>query len=298
LGEPPGLLMRYSLLADTVARQIRFIAIIWLLGVGGVLPAQAYVLDTAQILDKMVKAVGSTGAAVVSRSLVLHAAAGEGEAPRVSETIRYLFPGRFRSDIQTDTVHKIQLWSNGDRVTVINDQIPAEGEEWFDRYKDLMLYQTMTPLEALLQAAGVDTSVSSFGRFDGRLAFVIGAQYPDDTVPQLWIDKQTFVPFRWIVSGRDPDRAMELREIRYQGWHKSGGTWYPMRIAFLVNDALVREINVDRIQPHPTLPEEPFDVLRLRWTYHEREAAPGDTDSGDAEEVQRTIEDFKRIYEP
>jgi len=298
LAEPPGFRMKYSLLVDTVVRQIRFIGLMWVLCAGGFLPAHAYVLDAAQILDRTVKAIGSSGAAIVHQSLVLHAAAGEGEAPQVSETIRYLFPGRFRSDIQTDTVHRIQVWSYGDRVTVINDQIPAEGEEWFDRYKDLMLYQSVASMEALLQEAGVNTSVSSFGRFEGRLAYVIGAQYPDDSVPQLWIDKETFVPFRWILSGRDPDLIRNLREIRYQGWHKSGGTWYPLRIAFLADDILVREIQIDRVQPQPTLPEEQFDVPRLRWTYQRPTAEAGDAKGGDAEEVQRTIEDFKRIYEP
>lgn len=290
--------MRYSLLGDIVVRQIRLFGLIWVLCAGGFLPAHAYVLDATQVLDRAARAIGSTGAAVVHQSLVLHAAAGEGEPPQISETVRYLFPGRFRSDIQSETVHKIQVWSNGDRVTIINDQLPAEGEEWFDRYKDLMLYQKAAPLEALLQKAGVDTSISSLGRFEGRLAFVIGAQYPDESVPQLWIDKLTFVPFRWIASGRGPDLAGDLREIRYQGWHQSGGTWYPMRIAFFINDSLAREIHIDRIQPRTTLPEEHFDVPSLRSAFQRRMAGPEETDGGGVEEVQRTIEDFKRIYEP
>jgi len=290
--------MRYSLLGNTVLRQIRLIGLIWVLCAGGFLPAHAYVLDAAQVLDRTATAIGSSGAVVVHQSLVLHAAAGEGEPPRISETVRYLFPGRFRSDIHSETVHKIQVWSNSDRVTIINDQLPAEGEEWFDRYKDLMLYQDATRLEAILQKAGVDTSVSSFGRFEGRLAFVVGAQYPDESVPQLWIDKHTFVPFRWIAAGRGPDLTGDLREIRYQGWHQSGGTWYPMRIAFFINESLVREIQLDRIEPQTTLPEEQFDVPRLRSAYQLRTAGPEETDGSAVEEVQRTIEDFKRIYEP
>ena len=297
MAEPPDFRMRFSLLGDTVVRRIRIIGLFCVLCAGGILPAHAYVLDAAQILDKTVKAIGSTGAAVIQQSLILHAAAGDGDAPRIAETVRYLFPGRFRSDIQSENVHKIQAVSFGDRVTVINEQLPAEGEEWFDRYKDLMLYRTAAPLEALLSEAGVDTTVSSFGRFDGRQAFIIGAHYPDESVPQLWVDKTTFVPFRWIVSGRDPVTARDLREIRYQGWHKSGGVWYPMRIAFFVNEALAREIQIDGIQFQPTLPEDQFDVSRLRMSVQPRITVPVETDGGGAEEVHRTIEDFKQIYE-
>jgi len=285
------------LLGDAVYRRIRFIGLICLLCAGGMLPAHAYVLDTAQILDKVVKAVGSKGAAVIHQSLVLHAAAGDGEPPLVSETVRYLFPGRFRSEIQSETVHKIQVASFGDRVTVINEQLPAEGEEWFDRYKDLMLYRAASPLETMLQQAGVDTTVSSFGRFEGRLAYIIGARYPDESVPQLWIDKHTFVPFRWVVSGKDSVLERDLREIRYQGWHKSGGVWYAMRIAFMVNGTLAREIRIERVQPQPTLPEDQFDVARLRLSTQMRLMDPANTDAGEAEEVQKTIEDFKQIYE-
>ncbi|MEZ4578569.1 MAG: hypothetical protein R2875_11315 [Desulfobacterales bacterium] len=62
---------------------------------------------------------------------------------------------------------------------------------------------------------------------------IIGAQYPDESVPQIWLDKETFRPMRWIVeSSGDPENP-KYSEILYRNWTRHSGAWYPSEIAFL-----------------------------------------------------------------
>ena len=89
-----------------------------------------------------------------------------------------------------------------------------------------------------LEAYGVDTQKISHGRFDGRIAFVIGAKPFETNKPQVWIDKDTYHPLRVIVAGKVGGKEL-IREVRFMGWGSSeAGGWYPKIIERLDNGVL------------------------------------------------------------
>lgn len=269
------------------------------LAVAGLLPAAvpaaAYVLQSPHVLDLMAKKLDNTGGAVISQEVWVHDWQAESPPVLLHETLHYLFPRYFRSDIRSQTAERSHVVSDGETITLIDNQLADGVEGRFDRYKDLLLNNSRQLLEARLSALGVDLTVSSLGRINGRFAFVLGARYPDESVPQVWIEKETFRPVRWIVNGRSSENGPGMLEIRYLGWQQVEKIWYPMFIEYYLNDVLVREIHVESIRAVPNLPADLFDIRRIRETLLSAGAPPAAPQP--VGEVQQTIDDFKKMFQ-
>ncbi|MGD9078954.1 MAG: hypothetical protein PVG96_06425 [Desulfobacterales bacterium] len=222
------------------------------------------------------------------------------ETIQLDESLKYLFSEAFRSDIVSDSNQRVFVSNQGQAITVIDGVISDTGESQFDAYKDLLLYRSREILSERLTNLGIDISVSSLGKFDGRLALVIGAEFPDQTVPQVWIDKETFQPLGIIVFGAKNPYSTQtgFLEIRYSNWQQIGKISYPMLIEFIQDGMIVRAIEVDDYQINPDFSKDVFDIARLRSEY--RQSFPTSDPSHESEglsEVQKTIEEFKKIFE-
>jgi hypothetical protein len=216
---------------------------------------------------------------------------------QLEESIRYLFSRAFRSDIISDTNQRIYVYNNGRTLTVIDGAIAKFTESRFDLYKDPLLFRSREMLSERLMGLGIDVTVSSLGKFDDQIALIIGAEFPDQTAPQIWVDKETFQPQRLIIPSEDDERS-GIMEIRYTNWQPIGNTWYPMQIEFIQNGMTVRAVKVSNYQINPNFSEDIFDIGRLMSEY--RQSDPISSPPGDREglsEVQKTIEDFKKIFE-
>ena len=252
----------------------------------------AYVLQGPHILDLMVNHLGKANRLLIEQKLTLHENLLDQEPVEIQETIRYIFPESFRSDILSPTTQRIHVISKGMTLTIIDGKASLEGETGFDRYKDMLLYQSRKLLEHRLTLTGVDVTVSSFGRFQDKVAYVVGAQYPDETPSQVWVQKDTFLPLRWILKTSTGDDSLEFR---YQRWQKIEDIQYPMNIECYQNGKLVREIKVKSYALNPKFPEQLFDIQQLQAQYMKE--TPSEPVSEDLNEVQKTIEEFKKRYE-
>jgi outer membrane lipoprotein-sorting protein len=261
-------------------------------------PTNAYVLPGPYILKLMTQNLGKAKSLLVSQTLAIHDESPQKIGVELSETLRYVFPEKFRSDTLSENVIRIHVLSKGKAVTVIDGKIADESDNRYDRYKDILLFKPMEMLKDKLSLLGVDVTVSSLGRFQGKPAYVLGAQYPDETTPQVWLDKDTFRPFRWIMTNKAGESQENSIEVRYLEWNKVHHTWYPMRIEFFMAGILVREIHVQNIKVNPSFSKELFDIKHLKSLYPQ--VAPAEKEQENKEdlnEVQKTIEDFKKLYE-
>jgi hypothetical protein len=136
-----------------------------------------------------------------------------------------------------------------------------------DVYKEILLYRSQKSLERRLLFRRVSVSVSSYGRFEGKPAYVLGARYPDETKPQVWFKKDSLQPFRWILRTRNEEGSGEKLEIRYLEWQETNKNWYPMHIEFYKNDILIKEINVKSVKINPSFSKELFNIRRLKSVY-------------------------------
>jgi hypothetical protein len=216
---------------------------------------------------------------------------------QLDESLRYLFSEAFRSDIVSDYNQRVFVFSDGQTLTVIDGVISTVAETRFDLYKDLLLYRSRERLCERLSQLGIDVATSSIGKFDGHLAFVVGAEYPDDTRPQVWIEMKTFQPLRMLIPGSS-SASRGFLEIRYSRWQEISKIWYPMRIEFMQDGKIVRAIEVSDYQINPRFANDVFDIARLKLEYRQSAAAPvRPAESEGLSEVQKTIEDFKKIFE-
>jgi len=260
--------------------------------------ANAYVIPTPHLLELMIEKLGSVEHLLISQKLSLYDVSPEKNMIKLRETVQYSFPEKFRSDIQSEHTKKIYVFSLGTTLTIVDNKIVPNAETIFNRYKDLFLYRSRMLLQNKLSLLGVDTCVSSLGRFKDKIVYVIGAEYPDESVSQIWLEKNTFQPVRWIIIDKKNKTNRNIWEIRYENWKQANKVWYPMHIEFYQNDILMREIHVDKIKKSPSFSEEIFDIEHLKTLYLNFRSMELNQDaSQELSDIQKIIKKFKKLYE-
>ncbi len=298
-------------------------------------PVQAYVLQGLHLLDLMVKQLGEAQSLFVSQELIFYRSVSQVEIDsdesgedyqtldntvielqaeekievdenvlveqtlELEETLRFDFSSNaFRSDAKSLDSERIHVVSRNRSLTIVDGNIVPEVANRFDLYKEIFLYRTRDGLAEKLLELGVDVSVSSLGRFEGEIAFVLGAVYPDESVSQIWIDRETFLPTRWIIRGNGGSSESDVLEVRYLTWWKSGPIRYPSRIEFYQDGKLVRVNQIKSFREDDGFSEDLFDIEHLRSVYPlapEQPLVPGEPE--EPSEVQKTIDEFKRVFE-
>ena len=218
----------------------------------------------------------------------------------LEETLRFIFSNAFRSDAKSFDSERIYVVSGDRSLTIVDGNIVPAAANRFDLYKDILLYRTREGLADRLWELGVDVSVSSLGRFEGEIKFVLGAVYPDESVSQIWIDRETFLPTRWIIRG-DPRRTTPGPMYSRCGILPGGSpakVSYPSRIEFYQDGNLVRVNQVKSFREADIFSNDLFDIEHLRSIYPlapEQPLVPGEPE--EPSEVQKTIDEFKRVFE-
>jgi hypothetical protein len=128
---------------------------------------------------------------------------------------------------------------------------------------------------------GVDVQVSSLGRLEDHYCYVVGARFPNEDVAQLWVDKDTFLPFRLLLPSSALQPEAGPVEIRYRNWTFVEGAAYPMHVVLMQDHQVMEEARVDRVQVNPVLNSDVFDTafLRQQWS---RPTTPTETHSNPA----------------
>jgi len=271
---------------------------IFLMGLMVSLPASAYILRGQHVLELMTRSIGRPKTLLVSQKVMFYDDRFDKGVIQAGETLRYVFPDTFRCDSKTENAERIQIVTQGEDLTVVDGKIAVADEFQFDLYKDILLYRSRKLLAGRLSDLGIDVSLSSLARFQDRIVLILGSESPDVSVNQIWVDKETFQPARWLMPGEDVDGRNTIWEIRYHDWRKVNGAWYPMHMEFFENDLLVREIRVERMTVNPEFSKELFDIAKLRLIYlPEPSAFDGDGVSPELDEVQETINEFRKKFE-
>ena len=164
--------------------QLAFFAF-FLLGMA--VAATGFILPSRQILGLMVDQLGTAQTLTVFQKTVLYSPDLEGGMRELDETLYFKFPDRFRSEVDRPELEKIQVVNMDGALTIVDGKIVGETQTLLDHFKDLLLYKDTDFLGRELSQLGIDLAVVSFGRFKDRIAYVVGARYPDISVPQLWV---------------------------------------------------------------------------------------------------------------
>jgi hypothetical protein len=277
-----------------------WLCILWL----GVSPALAYVPEGPQILELMVKKLAGAKTLLVEQKVTIDDADFSGKVIELGETLRFILPGQVRSVIRHEDGSRIHVRNQERNLTIVDEKIVDQSAVRFDLYQDLFLYNSRHELHKMLLIHGVDVGITSLGMMEDRVVYVIGAVYPDDAVSQLWVDKDRLLPLRWInvVSSGDGTTASERLEFVFRNWQDVGGTWYPMAIETSLNGKTIRRIGVTQVKVNADIEGELLNIDHLKTVYEEKKPAVPDNGIPDADagvdEVQKTLEDFRKKFEP
>ena len=286
-----------------------------------------YVIDGPEILQLVAQRIGWANTLLVKQHLTTYILEQQMRRELAEETVHYVFPNAFRIDLTSDDTRSFFLASNGRNLAVVNDQIDPSAESELDLYHFLLLHHHSSGLINFLEAFGIDTSVRSLGKFQRKVAYVIGAQYPDEDQSQLWIDKDTLLPMRWLLvaltqskpadskaadkapdldqSGETPDSdqtapvpGLERLEFRLSLWQKFDRLYYPMRLDIFQNGVLTREIRVADVHVNPQFEKAIMDIDQQKARYPKSQknwVNPEEKENVD--DIQKTIDDFKKKFE-
>ena len=262
--------------------------------------ANAYILQGEHVLQLMIEKINLPKRLSLNQLISFVDTGIEAEIINAEhvQLVRYQIPGQFRSDIDAEDLKRIQVVSSDNSLTVIDDKIVADSETWMDHYKDIFIFRSRQQMVEKLESLGINFSVTSFGRYNGEICFVLGAEYPDESVPQLWVAKDTFQPVRWIFETSEISAipgVAEQKEIRYGNWKSHYKSSYPSMIDFYQGQNLVQHIVVQRVEINPSFVEDLFDLENLKILYSTINME--ETDSADQNDIEKRIEEFNRIYE-
>lgn len=260
-------------------------------------PAGAFVLEGPHVLDLTAKAMGKIAALQVDQKLLIYPQEPETVATVFDETATYVMPQRFRSDIDSDQVRRTHLVFADSSLTVIDGRMTI-GEAPFDRYQRLLRSRTRPQLMRTLNRLGVETAISSLGRVGKTVVFVLGAHYPDESVSQLAVDQETFLPVRLLMVDNGLEATGQRLEIVYRNWQKVKKAWFPLEVLFYTNGRLAREIRVVDRRPNPSIPPTMMDLEVLKASVaHDNADTPQRQKQEAVKEVQRAVQDFQKKFE-
>jgi hypothetical protein len=107
---------------------------------------------------------------------------------------------------------------------------------------------------ATLSRQGVALGEATLGRFDGRIAYVVGGRQKD-AKPLLFVEKDGFQPLRLVSAV-----GKELLDVRLVGWGSPmGGDWFPRAVDVHAKDAPLLRFDTEKASANPKLPEPLFD---------------------------------------
>jgi hypothetical protein len=222
-------------------------------------------------------------------------------AMTVKETVCYRYPDRFLSKIHVSSVDKIYFVQGEASLITIDQKIISEEKLPMDAYKDLFLYRSPESVMYHLSKEGINTGTVSFGRLDNKIAYVIGAVYPDESLPQVWVEKDTFRPLRLFFPRSDTSAKIDIRYDHY--FSIGGGMWYPGRVTFYQDDQPVKEQVLKTYKTSSdadAFPEYLFDIEKLKKIYTsviEQGHKDETSSTSELDDVKRTIDDFQKVFE-
>ena len=111
-----------------------------------------------------------------------------------------------------------------------------------------------------MQAVGIDTHVVTLGRLNETVAYVLGAHAWEKDKPQVWLDKTSLLPLRWITTKKVDNAQPAILETRLIDYGMGpGGTGLPRLIEDYQDGKLVRRAEIIAAQFNQDLPETLFE---------------------------------------
>jgi len=211
----------------------------------------------------------------------------------IDEKLIYAYPNRFRAETISDTQINFSVESDFEFVRVTDGLIVSRKKALVDLYTDILLYRDYESLINHLILAGVDTTKVSFQRYNDTICYVIGSPLEKGKpFAGLWIEKDTFLPIKYVA-----EKNGMLVEFFYKNWQRVSKTLYPMQVDIFLDNHLFAMIHVKNFDLKSGFSPFLFDVEHILQLYPENNQDVVDENSRQVDELDKSIEEFKKLYE-
>ncbi|MEW5734778.1 MAG: hypothetical protein AB1921_07980 [Thermodesulfobacteriota bacterium] len=223
---------------------------------------------------------------------------GDAPCPRPATAQVFLrFPGDYREQAgRSYTVVSTPLAT----VKAGGGVVLAAKPDVTDRYRSLLTYRDPVGLAQALSSDGVDLSVCTLGRFRKRICYVIGAAYPDLSRPQVWLDKETLQPARYVIAPAASTDGPPRLECLYDSWKtlasaKGAQTLFPGKMTLVREGETVWVRTVKAVKADPELAPRLFDVDAVAEETR-KDAGTLGADETELKEVRDLVEGFDQMF--
>lgn len=181
-----------------------------------------------------------------------------------------LLPGKLRIDIGSAGTGNGYVFSDGN-ITVIKDNKVANSRPdinmllvlGFDVYR-----QDPETTIKVVKGEGYDLSKLHGDMWEGKPAYVVGAEKGDLKSKQFWVAKDTLLFVREIEQARgEPGK---LDDIRFVDYRPLAGAWIAARVEVYSDDKKVFSEDYTDIQANVKLDSSVFDPQKFASTHWEK----------------------------
>lgn len=172
--------------------------------------------------------------------------------------------------LESDTTKfKQTVISRGGKVMVLTDGIITEdGNISHGLRTDLFSASETSEVLSRLHSAGINTNIVSLGREKEKVYLVIGvkdggAKEDQKKVPQLWVSKADYMPFKLIVKEKSATKESWV-EIKFSGYGKGTAKWYPASVDVFSDGVQIAAIKAKEFRSQDRLPDDLFDLDKNR----------------------------------
>jgi hypothetical protein len=181
-----------------------------------------------------------------------------------------LLPGKLRIDIGAPTDNNGYLMVDGN-ISIIKKGVLAKS----DKYVNILLVlgfdaYTQDPAKTIqvVKDEGYDLTKLHEDTWDGKAAYVVGAEKGDLKSKQFWIEKDTLLFVRVIEPSRgDPAKVDDIRFIHYQ---PLAGAWIAAGVEVYTEGKKVFTEDYTEIQGNVKLDPSVFDPQNFTTTHWEK----------------------------
>jgi hypothetical protein len=179
-------------------------------------------------------------------------------------------PGKLRIDIGPPAENNGYLMVGGNLSIVKSGQVDKTIPYvnillvlGFDAYT-----QPADTTEKVLKAEGYDLSRFHEDTWEGKPAYVVGADKGDLKSKQFWIEKESLLFVRVIAPSRQD--ATKMDDIRFTNYQKLGKAWVAARVEVHSEGRLAFSEDYTEIQGDPKLDATVFDPAKFSSTHWEK----------------------------
>jgi outer membrane lipoprotein-sorting protein len=120
----------------------------------------------------------------------------------------------------------------------------------------------------VVKGEGYDLTKLREDVWEGRPAYVVGADKGDSTSKQFWVEKDTLLFVRVIEPSQNDPKTLD--DIRFLDYRKLEGGWVAARVEVKVGDKIVFTEEYSDIQTNVTLDPATFDPGQFSRTHWEK----------------------------